>query len=129
MELRPTASTASVQPLPPAEAEQARANAEPRSWRWMVIHFPCLEAVTPNGHIIVVSDKRHIPEGRRRYPDLVLWHVRELGMFGDLMDQAGLDEQTFTKVNLLKRRTRGWFMGLDRENSVVSENAGKASKS
>jgi len=96
------------------------------SWRWMVIHFPCLEAVTPRGRIVVVSARRPTPEARAENPGLVLWHVRELGMFGGLMDSHGLDLDTFAAVNRLKLRTRGWFMGIDEAKDaepVVSEGA------
>ena len=108
---RTEAPVAAAGPAPrggdPSDAAPAR------TWRWMVIHFPCLEAVTPHGRIVVVSDRRHIPEARAKYPGLVLWHVRELGMFGELMDTHGLDLDTFVAVNRLKLRTRGWFMGID----------------
>jgi hypothetical protein len=88
----------------------------------MVIHFPCLEAVTPHGHIVVVSDKHHIREARAKNPGLVLWHVRELGMFGELMDSHGLDERMFAAINRLKLKTRGWFMGIEAkgEEPIVS---------
>ena len=81
-------------------------------WRWAVLHFPCLEGVTPRGELVMVSDRSHIPEARRKFPDLVLWHEKELAKFGGLMDSAGLDERTFVAVNRLKLKTRGWFMGL-----------------
>lgn len=95
-----------------------------RSRRWAVIHFPCLEGVTPRGELIMVSDKEHIPEARRKRPDLVLWHERELAMFGELMDRGGLDEHAFAAVNMLKLKTRGWFMGVEGADPLVTaENA------
>ena len=110
MQLRPTRNAR----LPPAEeeAKTKEAGDGDRDWRWAVVHFPCLEGVVPRGQIIMVSDKRHIPEARRRYPDLPLWHEKELALFGEQMDSAGLDEQALVAVNRLKLKTRGWFMGV-----------------
>jgi len=94
----------------------------------MVIHFPCLEAVTPRGRIVVVSDKRHIPEARSKFPGLVRWHVRELGKFGELMDSHGLDLDAFAAVNRLKLRTRGWFMGIDEAKGAAPVVSGDAAR-
>lgn len=111
-------TTPHSKPAEPSAEERAGSggadsSAPERGWRWMVIHFPCLEPVTPQGRIVVVSGKRHIPEARSKFPGLVLWHVDELGMFSELMDSHGLDLDTFAAVNRLKLRTRGWFMGID----------------
>ena len=93
MRLSPDQTDDSVITPAHTEAEGLRSNGAPGStgWRWAVIHFPCLESVSPQGHIVMVSDKRHIAEARRKFPDLVLWHERELALFGGLMDSAGLD--------------------------------------
>jgi hypothetical protein len=85
---------------------------EPCSWRWLVMRFPCLEAVTPDGRIVVVSDRRHIAEARGRFPDLVLWHVDELGRYGQLVVETEFDVGAFVAVNRLKLKSRGWFMGV-----------------
>ena len=101
---------------------------EKRTWRWAVLHFPCLEPVTPHGHIVMVSDKKHIAEVRRKLPALPLWHEKELGMFGEQMDRYGLDEETFAKVNLLKLKTRGWFMGVEDGEPAVDGASAKGSE-
>ena len=93
---------------------------EAESWRWAVIHFPCLEGVTPRGEIIMVSDKRHIAEARRKYPDLVLWHEKELALYGEQTDSDVFDERTFIAVNRLKLKTHGWFMGVDGGEPAMS---------
>ncbi|MHC5059310.1 MAG: hypothetical protein ACYTKD_32045 [Planctomycetota bacterium] len=85
-----------------------------------MIHFPCLEHVTPRGEIVMISDKRHIREARRKFPDLVVWHEKELALFSEHMDQSGLDLQMFVTVNKLKIRTRGWFMGVQEAEPLVS---------
>jgi hypothetical protein len=108
MRLRPTSST---QP-PPAEGE-AKAKPDRGDWRWAVIHFPCLEGVVPRGRIIMVSDKKHIPEAIRKYPDLVLWHEKELALYSEQMDLDVFDEQTFIAVNRLKHKTHGWYIGAE----------------
>lgn len=112
-------------PSAPVEAEAGTDSTRPdptadRPWRWAVIHFPCLEPVTPRGEIVMVSDKMHLPEARRKFPDLVVWHERELALFGEHMDSAGLDERAFVIVNRLKLKTRGWYMGIEREGPRVS---------
>ena len=109
MRLRPSRSTQT----PPAEEEPTVEDGS-RDWRWAVIHFPCLEGVVPRGQVVMVSHKRHIPEARRKHPGLVLWHEKELALFGEHMDRADLDERTFVAVNRLKLKTRGWFMGVEK---------------
>ena len=120
MKLSPTARPACAQPKPSSPVEAARESAgSDRSWRWAVIYFPCLEGVTPHGQIVMVSDKRHIAEAQRKNPGLVLWHEKELAMFGEQMDRAELDERAFVAVNRLKLKTRGWFMGVEDARPVV----------
>jgi hypothetical protein len=89
-----------------------------------VIHFPCLEGVVPRGQVVMVSDKKHIPEARRKNPGLVLWHEKELALFGEQMDCADLDERTFVVVNRLKLKTRGWFIGVEEGAPAVSGGTG-----
>jgi hypothetical protein len=121
MRLSPDRSTTSFLTPPHTEAECAR-RAAPKgeTWRWAILHFPCLEPVAPEGHIVVVSDKKHIAEARRRFPELPVWHVRELGLFGDLVDDGHLDEESFAKVTLLKLKMRGWFLGIEGKEATVS---------
>jgi len=120
MKLSPVARPTSNQPRHPApEAEHAPAPESP-GWRWAVIHFPCLEAATPNGRIIAVSDKKHISEARTKFPDLALWHREELGLVSDLMDRNELDEDAFSRICLLKRKTRGWFLGVDKGKPALT---------
>lgn len=89
----------------------------------MVIYFPCLEPVTPKGRIVVISDRKHVGEARRKFPELPVWHAKELGLFSDLMDDCALDEQDLAKVNLLKLKTRGWFMGVEGVKVAVNGHA------
>ena len=126
MRLKPVVASGSVKP-PSISAEVGAkaqtATVRPTSadgWRWAVIHFPCLEHVTPRGEIVMISDKRHIREARRRFPDQVVWHEKELALFSEHMDQSGLDLQMFVTVNKLKLRTRGWFMGVQETEPLVS---------
>jgi len=119
MKLSPVPRPSCDQPDPSA-TEAVDVDARGKSWRWAVLHFPWLEEVSPNGHIIMVSDKQHIAEARRKYPDLPLWHEKELAKFGDLMDSAGLGEQAFVAVNRLKLKTRGWFMGVEAGDPAMS---------
>ena len=51
-------------------AEPSSGLPEPSGWRWLVMHFPCLEKMTPGGRIVVVSDRRHVAEARQRFPGL-----------------------------------------------------------
>ena len=112
MKLSPAPRPSCDQPNPSApEAVDAEATA--KSWRWAVIHFPCLEGVIPRGRIIMVSDRKHIPEAMRKYPDLVLWHEKELALYSEQTDSDVFDERTFIAVNRLKHKTHGWFAGLD----------------
>jgi len=117
MRLRPTRSTQTL----PAE-EEPRAEDGSRDWRWAVIHFPCLEGVVPRGRVIMVSDKKHIPEAIRKYPGLVLWHEKELALYSEQTDSDVFDERTFIAVNRLKLKTRGWFMGV--EKGALAESSG-----
>lgn len=127
MRLSPDRSTTSFLTPPRTEAECARlAGSKGETWRWAIFHFPCLESVAPEGHIVVISDKKHIAEARRRFPELPVWHVKELGLFGELMDDCGLDEQVFAKVTLLKLKTRGWFLGVEGKEVTVSGHTAKA---
>lgn len=119
MKLSPVPRPSCDQPKPSA-AEAVDAEARGTTWRWAVLHFPCLEPVTPNGHIVMVSDKQHIAEARRKFPDLPLWHEKELAKFGDLMDSASLGEEAFVAVNRLKLKTRGWFMGVEAGDPAMS---------
>ena len=112
-----------------AGAKAQNATVRPTSadgWRWAVIHFPCLEHVTPRGEIVMISDKRHIREARRKFSDQVVWHEKELALFSEHMDQSGLDLQMFVTVNKLKLRTRGWFLGVEGKEATVSGHAAKA---
>jgi len=124
MDLIPTKSCAAN--VPPSRSDVAPPN-DRSSWRWAVMHFPCLEDVTPGGRIVMVSDRKHIPEVRREFPDLVVWHEKELSMFGGLMDTDGLDLGMFAAINRLKLRTRGWFMGVGEDAArmagLVAEDA------
>ena len=124
MKLSPVPRPSCDQPNPSA-AEVVDAEARGKSWRWAVLHFPWLEEVSPNGHIVMVSDKQHIAEARRKYPDLPLWHEKELAKFGDLMDSAGLGEQAFVAVNRLKLKTCGWFMGVEAGEPAMSGDTAK----
>jgi len=120
MRLSPTARTTSAQPKPSSPVEAARGSAgSDHSWRWAVIHFPCLEGVVPRGRIIMVEDKKHIPEAIRKYPELVLWHEKELALYSELTDSDVFDERTFIAVNRLKFKTRGWFVGVEDARLVV----------
>ena len=92
----------------------------PASPRWTMIYFPCLEGVVPHGRVIMVSDKKHIPEAIRKYPDLVLWHEKELALYSEQTDSDVFDERTFIAVNRLKHKTHGWFMGTEDADSFVS---------
>ena len=130
MRLTPSQASSSSSPQASAVTSDRDRNVAPfqpeaESWRWAVIHFPCLEGITPRGEIIMVSDKRHIAEARRKYPDLVLWHEKELALFGEHMDHASLDEPTFVAVNRLKLKTRGWFMGVEGGKPAVSGDTAK----
>jgi hypothetical protein len=87
------------------------------------MHFPCLEPVTPKGHIVVISDRKHIGEARRKFPDLPVWHVKELALFGEIMDDCALDDDAFAKVTHLKLKTRGWFMGVEGAKVIVKGHA------
>ena len=106
--------------LPTSTPEEANAERTPTSPRWTVIYFPCLEGVVPRARIIMVSDKKHIPEAIRKYPDLVLWHEKELALYSELTDSDVFDERTFIAVNRLKFKTRGWFVGTEGADSFVS---------
>ena len=116
MRLRPTRCTQ----LPPEQEARTEADEDTKDWRWAVIHFPCLEGVVPRGRIIMVSDKKHIPEAMRTYPDLVLWHEKELALYAEQTDSDVFDERTFIAVNRLKRKTHGWFMGVDGGEPAMS---------
>jgi hypothetical protein len=56
-----------------------------------------------------------------RFPDLPLWHEKELALFGGQMDEAVLGEREFVSVNRLKLRSGGWFMGT--KHTIGSVNA------
>ena len=110
------------QPTPPAPPSTEGPPPSGRSgpWRWAIVHIPWLDGVTPRGQLVMVSDKRHIAEARTRHPDLPLWHEKELALFGDLLDSAGLDAAAFVAVNRLKLKTRGWFTGVGNAGKPVS---------
>ena len=101
--------------------EAAEAGKEPGRWRWAVLHFPCLEGVTPRGQLVMVSDRKHIAEVRRKFPDIPLWHEKELSLYAEQTDSEILDEQAFVAVNRLKLKTRGWFMGVQDGGRSVTE--------
>ncbi|MHC5053972.1 MAG: hypothetical protein ACYTKD_04565 [Planctomycetota bacterium] len=52
--------------------------------------------------------------------DLALWHREELGLVSDLMDRNELDEVAFSRICLLKRKTRGWFLGVDKGEPALT---------
>jgi hypothetical protein len=131
MRLTPSQTPSSSSPVSTVAATDRgldQPSPEKETWRWAVLHFPCLEPVTPQGHIVMVSDKEHIAEARRKFPDLVVWHEKELALFGEQMDRYGLDEETFAKVNLLKLKTRGWFMGAEDGEPAVDGASVKGSE-
>ena len=119
MKLSPVPRQPCDQPDPTA-TEAVDVEATAKSWRWAVIHFPCLEGVVPGGRIIVVSDKKHIPEAMRKYSDLVLWHEKELALYAEQTDSDVFDERTFIAVNRLKHKTHGWFAGLSGDESSMN---------
>ena len=124
MKLSPVPRPPCDQPNP-AAAEAVGPEATAESLRWAVIHFPCLEGVVPRGRIIMVSDKKHIPEAMRKYPDLVLWHEKELALYAEQTDSDVFDERTFIAVNRLKLKTRGWFMGVEGGEPAMSGDTAK----
>jgi len=75
----------------------------------------------------MVSDKKHIPEAIRKYPELVLWHEKELALYSELTDCDVFDERTFIAVNRLKHKTHGWFAGVTgHETPMNGDTAGGA---
>ena len=126
MYLRPRVSTHAG--LPTEEADRSQT---PRlvdgAWRWAVLYIPWLDGVTPRGQLVMVSDKRHIAEARKRHPELPLWHEKELALFGDQMDAAELGAREFVSVNRLKLKSGGWFMGVGHGGTRAS--SGEATRS
>jgi hypothetical protein len=61
----------------------------------------------------MVSGRKHIPEAVRKYPDLVLWHEKELSLYSDQTDRDVFDDHTFIMVNRLKHKTDGWYIGIE----------------
>ena len=95
------------------------------TWAWMRIEFDCLKREMSPSTVILISDKRHISQARKLFPDDILWHRKEIKQFVDLMESHGLDEDMFVKVNRVKKHMGAWFLGLEKDVALVGRNDGK----
>ena len=109
---------------PEAEPRLADADYVP-TWAWMRIEFDCLKREMSPSTVILVSDKRHISQARKLFPDDILWHREEIKQFVDLMASHGLDEELFVKVNRVKKHMGAWFLGLEENVPLVGRADGK----
>ncbi len=91
----------------------------------MRIEFDCLKCEMSPSTVILVSDKRHVSQARKLFPDDILWHRKEIKLFVDLMGSHGLDEELFVKVNRVKKHMGAWFLGLEKDVALVGRADGK----
>jgi len=48
------------------------------TWAWMRIEFDCLKREMSPSTVILVSDKRHVSQARKLFPDDILCHRKEI---------------------------------------------------